>query len=163
MFKIGGLKFDGGPEGTATVQIFDGGAENSPYVRTVHLSAEARAEILAELVCQDVVAEDVLEETDLDETPGGISTVNSEEAFLLIAAADTDEELDVLEAAEQASQKHPGGRKGVLSALASRREQLNKVEDVPPVPAVDEIPEAGSNPETPEDEIPPAVPGKDQE
>jgi hypothetical protein len=64
------------------------------------------------------------DETDLDETPGGISTVNSNAALALIAEADTAEELDTLENAERASQRHPGGRKGVLKAIEARREEL---------------------------------------
>jgi hypothetical protein len=59
-----------------------------------------------------------------DTTPGGIATVNSEIALGLIADVEKVEELDVLEKAEKASEKHPGGRKGVLSAIAERRKEL---------------------------------------
>jgi hypothetical protein len=65
----------------------------------------------------------------LDDTPGGISTVNSDRAVALIAEADDVDELDRLEAGERASQRHPGGRKGVLAALVARRAEV--AADVP--------------------------------
>lgn len=72
----------------------------------------------------DVRAVPAPDPADLDQTPGDISTVNSDEALDLIEKADTVEELDALEKAERAGQKHPGGRKGVLRALEARREEL---------------------------------------
>lgn len=64
------------------------------------------------------------DETDTDLTPGPVSTVNSDEAKELIAAADTTAELDALEADERNSARHDGGRKGVLEAIAKRRSEL---------------------------------------
>jgi hypothetical protein len=60
----------------------------------------------------------------VDTTPGPIATVNSEAALDLIASVKKVEDLDVLEKDEKASEKHPGGRKGVLTAIADRRKEL---------------------------------------
>jgi hypothetical protein len=65
------------------------------------------------------------EDTDEDLTPGGISTVNASAAFAVIDAVDSLEELDALEADEVANKRAPGGRKGVLKAIADRREALS--------------------------------------
>jgi hypothetical protein len=62
--------------------------------------------------------------TPLDETPGTIATVSGQEAAVVIGQADSVDELDRLEAAERASQRHPGGRTGVLRAIAARRQDL---------------------------------------
>jgi hypothetical protein len=62
--------------------------------------------------------------TPLDETPGTIATVSGQKAAVVIDKADSVEELDRLEAAERASQRHPGGRTGVLRAIAARRQEL---------------------------------------
>jgi hypothetical protein len=62
--------------------------------------------------------------TPLDETPGSIATVSGQKAAVVIGQADSVEELDRLEAAERASQRHPGGRTGVLRAIAARRQEL---------------------------------------
>lgn len=62
--------------------------------------------------------------TPLDETPGSIATVTGKEAAVVIGQADSVEELDRLEAAERASQRHPGGRVVVLRAIAARRQEL---------------------------------------
>lgn len=62
--------------------------------------------------------------TGADTTPGPISTVNTSEATDLVDAVATIEELDRLEADERASQKNPGGRKGVLTAIEKRRAAL---------------------------------------
>jgi hypothetical protein len=59
-----------------------------------------------------------------DLTPGPISSVNGDKAAELIAAATTAEELDQLEDDERASKRHEGGRKGVLEAIAARRDEL---------------------------------------
>ena len=59
-----------------------------------------------------------------DTTPGGIATVNSEAALELIAKVEKVDDLEALEKAEKASEKHPGGRKGVLGAIAERRKEL---------------------------------------
>lgn len=52
-----------------------------------------------------------------------ITALNTADAAAIIANANG-EELDVLEAEELASEKREGGRKGVLSAIAERREEL---------------------------------------
>jgi hypothetical protein len=62
--------------------------------------------------------------TPLDETPGSIATVTSQKAAVVIGQADSVDELDRLEAAERASQRHPGGRVVVLRAIAARRQEL---------------------------------------
>ena len=58
--------------------------------------------------------------------PDGIATVNGETAFSLVASADELAALDQLEAEERASENYPGGRKGVLKAIAARREELGR-------------------------------------
>ena len=62
--------------------------------------------------------------TPLDETPGTIATVSGQKAIVVIGQADSAEELDRLDAAERASQRHPGGRAVVLRAIAARRAEL---------------------------------------
>jgi hypothetical protein len=56
----------------------------------------------------------------VDVTPGSIATVNMDEALALVAAATTLDELSVLSDAEKANQKKPGGRKGLMEAIAER-------------------------------------------
>jgi len=55
----------------------------------------------------------------------GITTVNAEDAKALVEAAATAEELDALQASEQANPKTEGGRKSVLAAIEARRAALN--------------------------------------
>lgn len=87
----------------------------------------------------------------VDTTPGGISTVTGEVAMTLIAATDTLEDLDKLEADERASQKNPGGRKGVLKLIADRREKLKAT-----APKVEEPAPPAEEPK-PEEPVAPAV------
>ena len=61
---------------------------------------------------------------DFDGTPGSIATVNGEQATVLIADAGSAEDLDGLERDERASQRHPGGRKGVLREIEERRQAI---------------------------------------
>lgn len=82
------------------------------------------AEVLAGNGSPQVPSAPVVPPGPLDTTPGSISTVNSADALELIEAADTAAALDALEVAEKASQKHEGGRKGVLAAIDKRRDAL---------------------------------------
>jgi len=58
--------------------------------------------------------------------PESIAGVNGETAYSMIASADELSALDVIEADEKASEKYPGGRKGVLRAIAERRAELGR-------------------------------------
>lgn len=77
----------------------------------------------------DVAGDDVDTDPPLDETPGPIFTVNSDMARDLIAEADTVDALDRLEASERGSDRHEGGRKGVLEAIARRRAEITLESD----------------------------------
>lgn len=78
----------------------------------------------------------------VDVTPGGIATVNAETAIPLIASVETLEDLDAIQLAEEASEKHPGGRKGVLAAIAARRAELTPEPTAEPAPATEPPAEA---------------------
>lgn len=53
-----------------------------------------------------------------------IASVNVDEAVALIEKATSAEQLDALEAAEEANPKKEGGRSSVLKAIEDRREAL---------------------------------------
>lgn len=125
VIKHNGLHFIPNSDGGVTVQVGHNGTENAEIIREVTLTFEQWAEIIANTTPSPAsIGEDAL----VDITPGPIATVNSGEAIELVEEAQTVAELDRLQADEEDSQKHPGGRKGVLEAIMKRREELTEQE-----------------------------------
>lgn len=118
--KHNGLHFIPRGDGGVTIQVSQNATENAELIREVPLSAEQWTEITASIIPPEALP------SAPDLTPGIISTVVSDEAIELIKEATTEKELDQLQADEEASQKHPGGRKGVLDAIMKRRDELDQ-------------------------------------
>lgn len=117
--KQDGLEFIPNSDGGLTIKIGHNSTENSEVVRSVVFTPEQWSEI---------IAASILPAVPIDVTPGPVATVNSAEAIKLIEMTQTLAELDQLQIDEEASQKHPGGRKGVLEAIMKRRDELTEQE-----------------------------------
>lgn len=106
-----------------------------------------------------------------DITPGNVATVNSDEAIAVIEKVRKLSVLDTIEAAEKGSDRHPGGRKGVLAAIAARRAQLDAAAapaaaaPADPAPLSEPAPTADATVPPPSPEanppVPPTPPGEE--
>ena len=92
-------------------------------IRVGTFDARIHSRVTAEELLSD--ADDAAPQSgsDVDETPGGIATVNGAEAIALVNAANA-EDLEKMEVSERENKRHPGGRKGVLKAIEDRRKEL---------------------------------------
>lgn len=119
--KHSGLEFIPNSDGGITIKVGHNSTENSEIIRDVVLTPEQWGKIVISTI-------PVGPAPSVDITPGPVATVNSAEAIKLVETTQTIAELDQLQSDEEGSQKHPGGRKGVLEAIMKRRDELTEQE-----------------------------------